>query len=470
MQTFSSRRRTLFAVLVPLLLAACGPSRPEVYPGANVVLILADTLRADHLASYGYGRETSPHLDRLAAENVQFQNTRSQSSCTFPSVSSLLTSRNIFQFIDPETRPAIPESVPSLAEILGRQGYRTLAVSASPIVRATPSKTNPRGGYGRGFDAFDERCLWYPATCVSEIGLELLDEASQENPKDAPLEPFFLYLHYMDPHDPYIALPRHRGRFAEPYTGEHEFIAAGDPNPIDTLIQEGTVEETLEASDIRHLVDLYDEEILSLDHGLNQFLEGLEKRGLRERTILVIASDHGEAFYENGVMKHCFTVSEPETRVPFIFAPPAHHPPARPETWVENLDIVPTLLDYLDVDPTPYELEGRSLRPVIDAALRGAAPPKEPVFSAMSTFRSVNDDRYKLVLNYADKRPRLFDLVEDPLGRRDLAGKRRKVLERLLDELSAWTESVEGDTDIDERLRRAREIEDELRAVGYLGG
>jgi len=437
-----------------LLGLACGPSR-VTHPGYNVIFVLVDTLRADHLASYGYPRETSPFLDRLARANVRFENVRSQAACTFPSVNSILTSRDIFRFQDPETRPGIPETVPTLAEILAARGYATAAVSASPIVRNTPSAENPKGGFGRGFSSFDERCLWMQSTCVSTIGLKTVDELAA---------PFFLYLHYMDPHDPYTPIVEYRGRFAEPYAGAHPFIAAGDPNPIVELIRNGEVDATLQGADFAHLIDLYDEEIVSLDAGLRQLFEGLETRGLLERSLVVIAADHGEGFFEHRRVKHCTTVFDTETRVPLILRLPRVATPIERSAWVENLDIVPTLLDYLGLDAGDVGFEGRSLRALIES---DEAPGL--AFSAMGAYRSVNDQRHKLILKLGQvPQWSLFDLVADPGETRNVAAEHRGELRSLRGELETWMARVEGDASVAERLRRAKEVEDELRAVGYL--
>jgi arylsulfatase len=451
-------KRLLSAVTLTcafLWTTAC--SRPVVHPEFNVVVVLADTLRADHLASYGYERQTSPFFDQLAGSWIQLVNARSQASCTFPSVNSLLTSRNVFRFYDEATRPGIPADIPALPEILGEHGYFTAAVSASPIVRATPSKHNLRGGFGRGFDIFDESCLWYQSTCVSTRAAKTLPRLR---------EPFFLYLHYMDPHDPYTAMKEHRGSFAGSYQGEHPFIGAGDPNPIDALVRQGTAAETLSAADMGHLFDLYDEEITSFDFGLEKLIETLEANRLMERTIVVVVSDHGESFLEHGTIKHCFTVYDTETRVPFLLYLPRLEMPIRRTTWVENLDVVPTLLDYLGIDAEPYGLEGTSLRDVLESG----ETDKRRAFSSMASQRSVNDQRYKLIFDIARDRYKLFDLVEDPGETRDIAAENERVLKRLQHELHAWTGRVEKGEDDDERLRKAQEIEDELRDLGYLAG
>jgi arylsulfatase A-like enzyme len=270
----------------------------------------------------------------------------------------------------------------------------------------------------------------------------------------------------MDPHDPYTAMKEHRGTFAGPYEGEHDFIAAGDPNPIDALVRRGEAEETITEGDLRHLRDLYDEEIYSFDYGLRMLVETLEANRLLERTILVITSDHGESFLEHGTIKHCFTVYDAETRVPMLLYLPRLAMPIRRTTWVESLDLVPTLLDYLGIDPTPYGLEGESLRSVIETG----EDPKRRAYSAMASQRSVNDGRYKLLYDIASGRYRLYDLRQDPAETRDVSGGETKALKRLQHELHAWTRAVEKGADAEERLRKAQEIEDELRALGYLAG
>lgn len=449
--------RLLPYALAALLLWASSCSRPIVHPEFNVVLVLVDTLRADHLQSYGYERETSPFFDQLAGRWIQLKNVRSQASCTFPSVNSLLTSKNVFRFFDEATRPGIPPDTPSLAEILGAHGYATAAVSASPIVRKTPSKHNPRGGFGRGFDIFDEKCQWYQSSCVSTRAGKTLAQLQ---------EPFFLYLHYMDPHDPYIAMKEVRGKFAGEYKGEHPYIAEGDPNPIDALVRQGKAKETITREDLDYLRDLYDEEISAFDFGLKMLLDILETNRLMERTILVITSDHGESFLEHGTIKHCFTVYDTETRVPMLFYLPRVQMPIRRTTWVQNLDVVPTILDYLGIDGSPYGLEGESLRGVIE----GGEDPERRAYSSMASQRSVNDERYKVLYDIANESYRLFDLVADPGETRDLAGEEPRTLNRLQHQLHAWERTVEKDADSEERLRKAQEIENELRNLGYLGG
>jgi hypothetical protein len=196
----------------------------------------------------------------------------------------MLTSRDPARFLGrPPGFLGIPAEVPSLAETLAAHGYATAAVSASPIVRATPTDVNREGGFGRGFGTFDEACLWREAECVN-----LRAEAIVERLP----EPFFLFLHYMDPHDPYRPPDGAPRRFAGAYRGERGWVGEGDPNPLARSLYGGGgsggigdgadgvavdpegVEPAadVDADDLAHLVALYDEEIAYWDREASRLL------------------------------------------------------------------------------------------------------------------------------------------------------------------------------------------------------
>ncbi len=448
-------RRLAVALLLAAAIGACWrPAPRRICADCNVVLIVIDTLRADHLASYGYARQTSPFLDAFANRGVQFLNARSPSNCTYPSVNSLLTSRHPSQFSDSKSGswPGIPERIPTLAQILRRGGYATAAVSASPVVRNTPSIHNPVGAFGQGFDRFDEHCDRRPATCVTLRGKQQLETLA---------EPFFLYLHYFDPHDPYWPARQMRGRFAGAYRGAHDFVPQGDSHRARKLLEKGRGEE-LTAEDMSHLADLYDEEILTVDAGLAAFSELWEKE-LLARTIVVVTSDHGEEFLEHGVMKHCNSLYDTETRVPLLMHIPSVRGGVIHETYVELLDLVPTFLDYLGIDgEAPFA--GASLRPLIE---QGVAP-RPFARSTYGPYRSINDQRFKLIWELGGHDYELFDLKQDPAESRNIVASQRRVFSDLRRELERWVEASESRLSETERLRQAEEAEAELRALGYL--
>lgn len=451
-----------FALLVALVVSGCDYfNRPAVCDDCNVVFILADTLRADRLGAYGYERETSPFFDQLVESGVLFEQARSQAPCTFPSVNSMLTSRYVDDFLDKETRPGIPDSIPSLPEILKRHGYTSAAVSASPIVRKNPGKHNPKGGFGQGFEVFDELCEWNHSECVTIRAAHTLDRLKLQKKS-----PFFLYLHFMDPHDPYRSKRTFNGLFSEPYEGPHEFVAQGDPNPLSTMIREGTFEQEVDVErDIGHLQNLYDEGVRSFDEGLKEVFAMLEARELLDNTLIVLTSDHGEAFYEHGRMKHCQQLYDTEIRVPLWFRNPAMSTTGRVQVSTPLIDITPTLLDLLGL-PLEPQFEGSTLRPWLENPSLDAP---NLSFSSYATQRAVAAGRFKLIRSVTQKgSDQLFDVENDPGETENIRSSERRELHHLTEVLEDWIQSTEeGDAQKKEDL--AKEIEEELRSLGYIG-
>jgi arylsulfatase len=439
----------LAAALLPLL--SCGRQAPP----RNVILILVDTLRADHLGTYGYGRPTSPNVDAFAAEAVKFEDARSQASCTFPSANSMLTSRWPSAFLgQPGDALGIPEAIPSLAEILHTHGFRTVAVSASAVVRKTPSRFNPTAGFGRGFDVFQEDCVWKSAACVNRQAAPFLVRGDQ---------PLFLYLHYIDPHGPYQPPKSWRHKFVRRRL-EKNWVRIGDPNPIGNWLYKGKENPGFTPADLQDLMSLYDEEIAFFDQQFAEMLSLLRSSGLMDDSIVIFASDHGEEFLEHGHVKHCRTVFDNSIRVPLLMKIPGVGARTVPVP-VQNLDIVPTVLDYLGFGTGGNVLEGRSLRPLLE---EGAKAPAALQYALQGTFRSASDGRHKLIQDLATGTASLYDLEADPGEKTDVLRRDRRAYFRLRDALSGWITRAEGKGTGDESVRQAREAEERLRSLGYI--
>ncbi|HSU83021.1 MAG TPA: sulfatase [Thermoanaerobaculia bacterium] len=422
------------------------PPRPR-----NVILILVDTLRADRLSAWGYARPTSPNLDAFARESVQFKNARSQSACTFPSANSLLTSRWPAAFLgQPDQALGIPANIPSLAGILQSRGFHTVAVSASAVVRKSPSRFNPKGGFDRGFDVFQEDCVWQHADCVNR-------EASAHLRRGE--KPLFLYLHYIDPHGPYRPPDSWRHRFA---TGapEKEWVRKGDPNPIGDWLYKGKPSPGLTPGDLQYLKALYDEEIAYFDSQFAELLRSIRAAGLLDDSLVVLTADHGEEFLEHGDVKHCRNLFDTSAHVPLLVRIPGvgSKTVSRP---VQNLDLVPTILDYLGAGAKGDRFDGRSLRGKIE----GKETPDELQYGLMGELRSVSDGRFKLIENLAGAAPpALFDLAADPGETKNVLPAERRAYARLRDALTAWLARNEGKGAVDE----AREAQKKLKSLGYI--
>lgn len=448
---FARRLALLALALAPLALLVAGCDLPTQRGRWNVLVILVDTLRADRLGAYGYDRPTSPALDELAAGSYLFENARAQAPCTFPSANSLLTSRYPAEFLgQPRRAIGIPPDIPSIAELLSARGFSTAAVSASPVVRATKGKQNPTGGFGRGFDRFEESCEWRDGGCVTNKALAALDGLR---------EPFFLYLHYLDPHGPYNPPRELRERFVTARS-ELRWVRRGNPNPIADMLYKGGPKVEYGAEDVRFLQQLYDAEIAAFDRQLRRLLGELRQRDLLDRTILVLVSDHGESFLEHGDIKHCRTLYDTEIRTPFVLRLPRQREGSRIAASVQNLDLVPTLFDLLGEPFAGRGFQGRSLVPLLE----GESAENGLAYGLMSSLRSVTDGRHKLVHDLRAGTWKLFDLRADPGETRDVAQGERRAFAALRERLLAWVASVEGA----DGLERSEEVEERLKSLGYL--
>ena len=449
----------LFVVIgLGILATGCGraPGKtPAPTSKPNVIIVLVDTLRADHMGSYEYDRPTTPFLDQFATESVVFDRARSQAGCTFPSVNSLLTSRYPFDFIrQGEGQMGIPDEYPSIAEILKTRGYTTIAVSASPIVRATPSKENPNAGFDRGFDVFDEKCLWGNAKCVNKRAAKVLRNVQ---------EPFFLYLHYMDPHGHYSPPAEYAKQFATEYEG-YDFIAEGDHNPIAEMLYNDGPEIEISDRDIQHLLDLYDDEIRYFDGQFELLVDQLRDQGLFENSLIVLTSDHGEEFLEHGHVGHCRGVWDTLTRVPLMVRLPGASATGRVEEAVQLVDVVPTILNTLGADGDFPTFEGATLVP----ALEGGPPSRTYAFADQSRYRATDDGRWQLILDGVESTATLYDLHSDPLQQTDLFTGSHPEVDRLSAALNQWLRDTGQWVNFDQALAASKAKEEELKALGYL--
>ena len=456
MGTGSSISRSLLAAVVALLGWGAGCVPGGSGEAWNVVIVMVDTLRADHLSLYGHHRETSPVLERFARGAQVFTRAQSQAGCTFPSANSLLTSRSPFLFVAgrAEHGMGIPPGVPSIARLLSDRGYSTLAVSASPVVRVTPSWANDGGGYGDGFDTFDETCFdRQDASCVNGRAFELMEDLR---------EPFFAYLHYMDPHAPYHPPLHHVRRFPD-VDYRSRFLNVGNTIPVARMVYKGADFEMTPA-DVEQMRILYDEEIRYFDRQLEGLLGRLEERGALERTLVVLLSDHGEELLDHGHIGHCRSLAyQTVLATPLVLYVPGEPGAVRPQL-AQNLDVVPTVMDYLGFDRGELGFEGRSLRPAIEEGRRV----NRYAFASQGSVRTVRDRRFKLMLDIERGESVLYDLEADPGETVDVAAAHPRVAEALASVLEGRVERLEGSVGSQRSLELGDELQRHLEAVGYL--
>lgn len=414
--------------LAVLTQPACLQKTKTEAPRLNVIIVLIDAMRADRLGPYGFTeRPTTPTLDRFAAESVVFRNAVSQCGWTVPSVASLFTgvypqTHGVLRFIDPEVHrvgrvedsgivkmDAMSMDHCTVAEQFSGAGYQTAAILKSVVVNA-----------GRGFEQGFE---WFEFVDKGprerlESGALLTDAAISWLAGQVEERPFFLYLHYMDPHTSYIA--------PEPYYSKYSlgFDSSLDGNhgPIVAFNEEGAEAPT--PDDVAKLLALYDGEIEYWDTQFLRLIEYLETSGLSENTVVVLTADHGEAFWEHELFEHRGVFQE-NILVPMIFKIPGVEPRVI-EPWVQMIDIGPTVVDLVGIDAGPYWVGHSHAGPI-----RSNQPvPGRVVSSEWAGERTlITPDGLKVLLGHGG--PRLYDLGADPGETENLAEKMPADLKRL---------------------------------------
>ncbi len=319
--------------LVAACLAGCSASVPAT-ERSNVLLIVVDTLRRDHLGVYGYSRPTSPQLDRFAANAVRYDRAWSQAPWTTPSVAALLTSRQPSDLGITSVESTLPENATLLSERLSAAGWKTGAVVSHRFV-------SRRWGFDRGFDSFDDdNALDHDAItspAVTERALAFLDAHRDE--------PFFLWVHYFDPHFAY----REHAAFAF----ERDAPYAGPARPDMRFGSLLRMQATLGPADADELVRRYDSEIAFTDAHVGRVLEHLTALGLDAHTLVVFTADHGEEFLDHSRLGHTKTLYEEVVAVPLLVRFPGGAAGVV-TTPVALVDVAPTILDALDLPADPH--------------------------------------------------------------------------------------------------------------------
>lgn len=429
---------------------AAGGPRPK-----HVLVYLIDTLRADKLRPYNPDtRVETPGFSRHAEGAALFGRGMAQENWTKPSVATLLTSLMPWQHTATTGEAVLPASVDTLPEILREQGFFTGAFIANGYV-------SKKFGFGQGWHTYRNYIREGRRTQARFVAADVLDWLDRR-PED---QPFFLYVHTIDPHVPYIAPDDILDRYdPEPYAGPVDFTRDRE---LLEKIKIGQVR--LGERDERRLEALYDGEITYHDLHFASILQGLERRGLADDTVVVVTADHGEELFDHGSVGHGHSVFQELLHVPLTLRIPGWTDDGvRIDDPVGLVDVVPTVLEALEV-PVPDDLQGRSLLPLLRGDPESA--PRLAVSSFGRGWRALVVGRYKLV-HRTHARSKLYDLVADPGETEDLADERplaRRYLQGLLG-LALRGES--GGREPEHRAQNTPidpETEAQLRALGYVG-
>lgn len=475
----------------------------------NVILITIDALRADHLPVNGYERDTAPTLARLAFEGANFTVACSQATITVRSMASLFTSLYPQMHGVMSSGLRISEAIPTLPELLSANGYATAGFGGG-----NPSLFRD-AGIIRGFDFYDDcRSIWalVPQKILSRLGLvarmnvgsarttpyaeTVLSKALSWLNHD-PGRPFFMLVHLMDVHAPYLPPGGYADKFgtAPPdgptdlrlnkkcnnlVLGKSEmFFELAESGDFDRMSEMDITFEDISESELERLVDLYDGSISYADSQLSDFLNTLSKRGILDETLIVVTADHGEGFLDHGRLFHSGDLVYDELmRVPLIMRyPKSISAGVKIDVPVRLIDITPTVLEFAGLGASPDEIEathmeGTSLVPLLSGdEVELEMRRNSDVYCEGALVSCVRTKGWKYIDSPGHNTIALYDLLTDPGEKHNLLSDREEIVKNLAARLESYAELVrfyleehEGPTPIavDEETRKR------LRALGYV--
>lgn len=471
-----------------LALGACeeagwrGPPGLEVFEGQpDVLVIVFDALRRDHLGAYGYPLPTTPFLDGLAERGVVFDNAYAQASQTLNSTATLLTSR-YFPLMtknlryepvpgaspraqrDHAKQPYLMDQNLTLAEAMADGGYTTVGIFTNP-------HHHPTSGFFQGFEEarllpFEKGFTNYAeAPRVLEAFLEWYDR------RRTPDAPYFAYLHFMDPHEPQKPPQRLQQQFVK-VQGRPGLFFSGKPEG-DRIPTE---------QDLAYMIGLYDASLRFGDEVIGDLVAALEERDRWRNLVVIVTSDHGDEFMDHGGLGHGQTLEKEMIHIPlFIHLVPSaegRQPgAARVAPLVRNLDLPPTVVELAGL-PVPEVFEGISLAPF----LAGQEVPADRPRSSLAwhrQLRSLTTDQWHFIWNLETDERRLYDNRADPKGLSNIADDEAETVDRFMARLRDYEEQLRDTRQLAERLAEENiellpdadldpEIVEQLKALGYL--
>jgi arylsulfatase A-like enzyme len=384
----------------------------------NVLLVTIDTLRADHLGTYGYKRRTSPRIDALARAGTVFESAYTAWPKTRGSMVIMLTGRNPSRNGYSKTHPVLLDFNPTLAGVLKEAGYATAAIVDNPNVAA-------QNGYAKGFDRYRE--TWEEKSLASEAdrmraitdgGIAFLRSTASDRP-------FFLWLHYVNPHAPYTPPPPFDTRFLD---------AAASAGTRLRLVPDfhGGIPKRWAVSGQDRLgfyVAQYDGEVAAVDEEVGRLVDALQSSVAGKNTVVVLTSDHGESLGEHDYyFDHGEDLFEPSLAVPLLAVVPGGKAGVRSRVFASTLDVVPTILDAVKVSYPP-DLGGVSL---LGAIMGKTAPGRERLFAQNDrNLVAAWDHRFKIVGTPEEEGMRfaLYDRSSDPAEMHDVSKARSDELQ-----------------------------------------
>lgn len=396
----------------------------------NIILISLDTTRADRLSCYGYERPTSPNIDRIAAQGALFTEFFSPHIPTYPGHTTMLTGRDVYahQITGQSGTPELSPDIPLLAELLRARGYFTAAAD------------NLGRWFSRGFERIEGYRwetsgpnAWRKGEAVMQAALKVVNTAAGQD------RPFFLFLHFWDPHTPYLPPAPFSRMF---YEGDERDPANRSMDPVWAFENfKWYFHEWMPGvTDIEFPKAQYDAEIAYMDACLAHVFARLRELDLVKDTLLILTADHGEELDEHGCWFDHHGLYEPNIRIPLLLRLPGRIPPgARVPGFARTVDITPTILDYAGLLDPALRFEGASLRPLLESpggVSRGTCDEVHLTENTWMKKRALRTHEWKLIVAlepdlHGFPRTELYHLTEDPAEKRNVAKERPEAVREL---------------------------------------
>jgi arylsulfatase A-like enzyme len=428
-------------------------ARRRSLASGNVLLVILDAARAREFGAYGYPRPTTPEIDRIASEGIVFENAFTPAAYTLGAMASVWTSQYPDRHHSEVSFSArLPKDRLTLAELLNAQGIFSAAFVANAVAGAG-------FGFDRGFSEFHEvfRDLGSGAEVFRRAVPPFL--AAQRGSR------FFLYLHIREPHFPYDPPPPFDTRF-----GPEGPIPPQVRRDIRWITDINQGRRPLAPGEREHLVRLYDGNLAFADQEVGALRKALEAEGLWERTVVIVAADHGEGLFEHGWIGHNVQVYDESVRVPLIVRIPGGRGPRRIPAFVDLLDLAPTIADLFGVlgrGGSEQAFQGRSLLPVLEGA------PGKPLVLSRSVWDrpryALRDPRFAFVYDTRTGEEALYDRGADPGETRDIGAEQPVRAAYYRQELHHWIGRLGQRSGTEaEAVKPTREQCENMRSMGYV--
>ncbi|MFI5184326.1 MAG: sulfatase [Vicinamibacteria bacterium] len=436
---------------------ARGASLSRALANSNVLFMILDAGRAWEFGCYGYGRATTPEIDRIATEGVVFENAFTPAVYTLGAMSSVWTSQYPDRHHSEVSFSArLPKDRLTLAEVLGANGIATGGFVANAVAGTL-------FGFDRGFGDFREifRDLGSGADGFRKVVPPWIHAHKDRR--------FFAYVHFREPHFPYNPPPPFDTKF-----GPEGPIAKGMRQQSDWIGDLNQARRKPRDGEIDHLVRLYDGNVAFADQEIGALRKTLESEGLWESTVVIVAADHGEGLFEHAFIGHNVHVYEEAMRIPLVIRLPKGTGPSgvRIKGLADLLDIAPTIADVFGVlgkGGSAKEFQGRSLLPVLDGG-----PGKSAVLSRTVWDRpryALRDERFKFIYDTRTGEGELYDLAADAAETRNIASQEVIRSAYYRQALHQWVASLARTAGgAGEEAKLTREQCENLRSLGYITG